>query len=111
MANIPWAFLLLLTFDFAAADVVLDNPNLLDQNKIRTNEFRTKQLEDRCSKISQQEKMGPVQDQSRLGWCFAYAATDLLSHKLKIPPPDRVSPVANAVSFYTKHGSDIDWQN
>ncbi len=35
-----------------------------------------------CKNIDMREKMGPVRDQDSVGWCYAFAAADLLSYKM-----------------------------
>lgn len=44
---------------------------------------------DYCSKVDLRPQFGPVTNQDGTGWCYAYAAADLVSFKLKKP----VSPV------------------
>lgn len=48
-----------------------------------------------CSDISQRAKMPPIRSQGTTGWCFAYAAADLISFQLK----KDVSAVSIAANF------------
>jgi hypothetical protein len=66
------------------------------------------------------EEFGPVRDQDSLGWCYAFAAADLLSHYIRkeggeilkskddrkmdvTAPENRVSPTAMSIQYNKKY--------
>lgn len=49
-----------------------------------------------CKEVDLRPKMGPIQNQNGMSWCFAYSASDIVSFHLG----QRVSPVDIAVQYH-----------
>jgi hypothetical protein len=53
--------------------------------------------ESKCSYKDRREELPPVRNQDSVGWCYAFAAADMLSHKVGEP----VSAVDLAINYHT----------
>ncbi|MFS4457658.1 C1 family peptidase [Bdellovibrio sp. HCB2-146] len=56
-----------------------------------------------CKPVDMSAELGPVRDQDSLGWCYAFAASDLLSYKTK----QRISAADIALTYNKNFENDI----
>lgn len=56
-----------------------------------------------CKPVDMSAELGPVRDQDSLGWCYAFAVSDLLSYKTK----QRISAADIALTFNKNFENDI----
>lgn len=61
-----------------------------------------------CKTISYESKMGPPQDQGNSGWCFAYAAADMIGFTENINTGKQISGLALSSNFYSTTGDEIE---
>lgn len=56
--------------------------------------------EDCATLVDFSGELGPIRDQQRSGWCFAFAAADMIGHFNKITPGERVSALDLASHYF-----------
>jgi hypothetical protein len=62
--------------------------------------------EDKCSSVDLSSKFGPVRNQGSAGFCYSFAAADVLSEALQIRPPKMVSPMYLAAQYISMSSSE-----
>lgn len=56
-----------------------------------------------CTNRDFSPSLGPVRNQGSKGWCFAFAAADLIGHRLGVVPGEQISAMDVALSYYFPH--------
>ena len=93
-------FLIIFPFNVFAVMSSRKTQQELNRIKILEKQEASRTPAQRCSKKDFSKQLGPIRTQG-VGNCYAYQAADLLTHKLKLKPPEQVSATELSIRFST----------